>query len=53
LLGFFLRGVSAGAIAPSEAAALTGLSSEELGERSIIRIMRRRGITAADYSISR
>jgi hypothetical protein len=53
LLGFLLRGVSAGAITPSEASALTGLTSEELGERSIIRIMRRRGITAADYLVSR
>lgn len=53
LLGFFLRGISAGAITKGEAAALTGLSDDELNERSIIAIMRRRGVTAADYSIAR
>ena len=40
LLGFFLRGVHAGAITESEALALTGLSSGELRQGSIITILR-------------
>jgi hypothetical protein len=53
LLGFFLRAVGAGAITADEAANLTGLSADDLRDASIIKIMRRRGITAADYSIAR
>lgn len=53
LLAFFHRAISAGAITANEAATLTGLSSQELTERSIIAIMRQRGISAANYSIAR
>jgi citrate lyase beta subunit len=53
LLGFFHRAVSAGAITASDATALTGLSNEELSERSIVTIMRQRGISAASDSIPR
>jgi citrate lyase beta subunit len=53
LLGFFLRGIAAGAITEDEAMALTSLTAEELRERSIIAIMRRRGVTVASYAIER
>jgi citrate lyase beta subunit len=52
LLGFFHRAVSAGAITATEATMLTGLSGHELRERSIIAIMRLRGISAANYAIT-
>lgn len=53
LLAFFLRGIQTGAITESEATALTGLSTSELGTRSIVKIMRERGVTTAAYSIAR
>ena len=53
LLGFFLRGIAAGAITEDEAMALTSLTADELRERSIIAIMRRRGVTVASYAIER
>lgn len=53
LLGFFLRAIAAGVITAEEARSHTELSSDELETRSIIAIMRRRGVTAADYSIAR
>jgi hypothetical protein len=42
LLGFFLRGMHAGAITEAEAVALTGLTPAELRERSFVRITRDR-----------
>lgn len=53
LLGFFLRGISAGAIAEDDAVALTGLSADELRTRSFVTIMRGRGVTVADYALQR
>ncbi len=43
LLGFFLRAMQAGAITESEAVRLTGLTTAELRQRSIISILRSRG----------
>jgi citrate lyase beta subunit len=42
LLNYFLRGITSGAIAQAEAAALTGLSLEELAGRSFVRILKSR-----------
>jgi hypothetical protein len=42
LLGFFLRGMQAGAITEAETVALTGLTSAELRQRSIVPILRAR-----------
>jgi len=53
LLGFFIRGMQAGAISEREAMDMTGLSASELRTRSIVQIMRARGVTSADYSIGR
>jgi len=53
LLAFFLRGMQAGAISEREAMEATGLTASELGTRSIVQIMRTRGLTTADYSIER
>jgi hypothetical protein len=53
LLGFFLRGVSAGAITDAEARELTGLSAEELRDGSIVSILRRRGVATAAQSTIR
>ena len=50
LLGFFLRGVSAGAITEAEALELTGLSADELRDGSIMSILRRRGIATGDIA---
>ena len=47
LLGFFLRGIQAGAITEREAMHLTGLSAAEMRERSILTIMRARGVLGA------
>lgn len=48
LLGFFLRGIQAGAITESEAMRRTGLSPAEIRERSILKIMRARGVLGTD-----
>lgn len=53
LLGFFLRGVSAGAIADAEALELTGLSADELRDGSITSILRRRGVATGASPTSR
>jgi hypothetical protein len=53
LLAFFLRGMQAGAISERETTDLTGLSSAELRQRSIVKIMRGRGLLTADTSPSR
>jgi hypothetical protein len=53
LLTFFLRGMQAGAISEREAIDLTGLAASELQTRSIVQIMRLRGVSSADYSIER
>ncbi|HTE43925.1 MAG TPA: hypothetical protein VK636_01670 [Gemmatimonadaceae bacterium] len=53
LLGFFLRGIQAGAITQSEAMQLTGLSAAEMRERSILKIMRGRGVLAPDSASPR
>lgn len=53
LLTFFLRGMQAGAISDREAMDKTGLSATELQTRSIVQIMRGRGVAGADYSIGR
>ena len=45
--------MQAGAVTESEATALAGLSVSELATRSIVKIMRERGVTTADYSIAR
>jgi citrate lyase beta subunit len=42
LLGFFLRGVQAGAVTEAEAVSLTGLSPAEFHQRSIVSILRSR-----------
>jgi citrate lyase beta subunit len=42
LLNYFLRAIGSGAVASEEVAARTGLSTEELAERSFVRILRRR-----------
>ena len=42
LLGFFLRGVQAGAVTEAEALSLTGLSAAEFHQRSIVSILRSR-----------
>src|SRR5205085_3718099 len=42
LLGFFLRAMQAGAITETEVVALTGLTSNELRQRSILSILRAR-----------
>ena len=52
LLGFFLRGMQAGAITESEAVTLTGLSPAELRQRSILSILRSRA-AAFDANPSR
>jgi citrate lyase beta subunit len=52
LLGFFLRGMQAGAITEAEVIALTGLSSAELRQRSIVSILRARA-AAIDSNASR
>jgi hypothetical protein len=43
LFSFFLRAMQAGAVTVSEVSARTGLTSEELRERSMIAILRGRG----------
>src|SRR5262249_35118382 len=53
LLGFFLRGVRAGAITESQALELTGLSAGELHGGSMMSILRRRGIVPADVPTAR
>jgi citrate lyase beta subunit len=53
LLGFFVRGVRAGAITQSQALALTGLSAGELRDGSMVSILRRRGIVSADVPTDR
>lgn len=53
LVGFFLRGVRAGAITELEALELTGLSADELRDGSMVSILRRRGLAASDTPISR
>jgi citrate lyase beta subunit len=53
LLGFFLRAIATGAITEAVATEITGLSSAELHERSFVKIMRRRGVAAADPSLTR
>jgi hypothetical protein len=46
LLNYFLRGVTSGAIPQAEAAAMTGLTLEELAGRSFVRILTNRaGVT--------
>ena len=47
LLGFFLRGMQAGAITEAETLALTGLSPAELGQRSIVSILNSRAAALA------
>ena len=42
LLNYFLRGVNSGAIAEADAAAMTGLTLEELAGRSFVRILESR-----------
>jgi citrate lyase beta subunit len=42
LLNYFLRGVTSGAIPQAEAAAMTGLTVEELAGRSFVRILKNR-----------
>lgn len=44
LLGFFLRGMQSGAVTPDEVSRRTGLTADELRERSFVRILRLRGI---------
>jgi citrate lyase beta subunit len=44
LLGFFLRGMQAGAITEAEAVALTSLSPDELRQRSILSILKARAV---------
>src|SRR5262249_32671326 len=48
LLGFFLRGVSAGAISESQALELPGLAADELRDGSMVSILRRRGLVPSD-----
>jgi citrate lyase beta subunit len=52
LLGFFLRGMQAGAITEAETVALTGLTTAELRQRSIVSILRARA-SALDANPSR
>jgi hypothetical protein len=47
LLGFFLRGVGAGAVTEAEALARTGLTAEELRGGSFVRVLRTRGLPPA------
>src|SRR5262249_48026768 len=51
LLGFFLRGVRAGAITEARALELTGLTADELRDGSMVSILRRRGLTPPDAHI--
>jgi citrate lyase beta subunit len=53
LLGFFLRGVRAGAISESQALESTGLSAAELHDGSMASILRRREIVPADVATGR
>ena len=53
LLGFFLRGVSAGALTEAQALELTGLTASELRDGSMVSILRRRGLAPGDAPISR
>ena len=43
LFSFFLRAIHAGAVSAPEVSARTGLSSDELRERSMVAILRARG----------
>jgi hypothetical protein len=52
LLGFFLRGVRAGAITEAHALELTGLTADELSDGSVVSILRRRGLASADPQLS-
>lgn len=42
LLNYFLRGINAGAVSEAEAAAMTGLTREDLAGRSFVRMLERR-----------
>jgi hypothetical protein len=42
LLNYFLRGINSGAIAEADAAAMTGLTLEELAGRSFVTILKTR-----------
>jgi hypothetical protein len=53
LLGFFLRGVSAGVITEAQARALTGLSADELRDGTMVAILRRRGLVPGAAPIGR
>jgi hypothetical protein len=48
LLNYFLRGVNSGAMTEAEAAAMTGLTLEELAGRSFVRILESRMGRAAN-----
>ena len=52
LFSFFLRAIHAGAVSAAEVSARTGLSSDELHERSMMAILRARG-TPVDAASSR